>query len=79
MNKLAFALLWLLCGFGNGFFVATIVHQQPTNAQLQIRFDAMNACMKNAGRFKCSMTIDDFVEYYDIKQKLEKDNDHAQD
>ena len=46
-------------------------HKAPTCNHYRAILDGGKACMKNAGRFRCHMTPERFVDYYDAKYYLE--------
>ncbi len=66
-------------GFVTGFITASIlaglamVTMFPSNLEkMQMRVDAYNMCMSRSGSLRCHMTPDDFVDYYDLKYKIEQ-------
>jgi hypothetical protein len=68
LNNLTFFIL----GISVGISGARIWYDyMPTDEELAIEFTAYRHCLQEAGNMRCHMTPQDFVRYYELKNKLE--------
>ncbi len=72
-------LLWLLVAL-SVFILLTGCSRPPADRnQMQNEYDSYRLCMQMAARTNCTMTPQDFMRYYELKQALEQEHDRPGD
>lgn len=69
-------IIWAVIGGINvfGFLILTGFHP-PHEATDQERYDGYRLYMQSVGQTSCGMEIEDYVEYYRLKNSLEEDDE----
>ena len=65
--------IWFAGAFTGVVIFASLtgMFSAPTPEELQREFDAHRTCMQTAGKTRCTMTVEDFVRYYELQELLD--------
>lgn len=68
--------LGFIIGIGVGMLIAGMLSSmmalpEPSCDDKQAQYDAYRLCMQTAGRSGCTMSVEDFAAYHQLKRELE--------